>query len=118
MNFALTLSPKIYKRLQNAFKTGITRPLAYRRHQLLQMARMMQDNYVAIEDALLHDLGRQRQEATTIESVLVMTAALNAAENLEEWNAPEKPKVDAWRSSWDTTVYHVPKGGGTHHCVS
>ena len=36
--------------------------------------------------------------------------ALAAAEKLEEWTKPEKPEVEEWRSSWDTTIYKVPKG--------
>lgn len=71
---------------------------------------MMQENIVAIEDALLADLGKQRQESTTTELAPIIQGSINAAESLEEWAKPEKPKVEAWRSSWDTTIYHVPKG--------
>lgn len=92
------------------FKAGTTQPLSYRRHQLLQLARMMQDNVTALEDALLADLGKQRQESTVAEIIPIITGSLHAAENLEEWAKPEKPKVEPWRSSWDTTVYHAPKG--------
>lgn len=88
----------------------MTRPLSYRRRQLLQLARMMQDNITALEDALLADLGKQRQESITGEIGPIITGSIHAAESLEEWTKPEKPKVEAWRSSWDTTVYRVPKG--------
>lgn len=71
---------------------------------------MMQDNIVAWEDALLADLGKQRQETTVHELGPIISGSLEAAEHLEEWAKPEKPKVEAWRSSWDTTVYHTPKG--------
>ena len=60
--------------------------------------------------ALLADLGKQRQETTMCEITPIIVGSLHAAEHLEEWAKPEKPKVEAWRSSWDTTVYHVPKG--------
>lgn len=70
----------------------------------------MQDNIVPLEDALLADLGKQRQESTLTELGPIILRSLHAAESLEEWAKPEKPKVEAWRSSWDTTVYHVPKG--------
>ena len=101
---------QIYAEVNKTFKAGVTRPLSYRRHQLLQLARMMQENITAIEDALLADLGKQRQESTVSEIGPIVTGSLHAAENLEEWAKPEKPKVEAWRSSWDTTVHHVPKG--------
>ena len=71
---------------------------------------MMQENATALEDAELQDLGKQRQETTTAEIIPVFNGAMQAAENLEEWAKPEKPQVEAWRSSWDTTIYRVPKG--------
>ena len=79
---------------------------------ILQLARMLQDNIVALEDAVLADLGKQRQECTVTETGPVVKACLWAAENLEEWTKPEKPRVEAFRSSWDATVYPVPKGVG------
>lgn len=101
---------QIHARVTNTFRSGKTRPLSYRRQQLLQLARLIQDNLVALEDALITDLGRQRQETTVTETMPILLGSLHAAEKLEEWAKPEKPKVEAWRSSWDTTVYHVPKG--------
>lgn len=99
----------IYDRLQQTFKAGTTRPLSYRRQQL-QLARMMQDNISAFEAALDADLGKQRQEVVVAEVGPIVSGSLHAADNLEEWARPEKPKVEAWRSSWDTTIHNVPKG--------
>ncbi len=101
---------QIHARLNATFKCGVTRPLAYRRKQLLQLARLLQDNIAAIEDAELKDLGKPRQEVMTIELSTVIRSCLHAAEHLEEWARPEKPIVEEWRSSWDTTIYKVPKG--------
>ncbi|GJE86460.1 aldehyde dehydrogenase family protein [Phanerochaete sordida] len=100
----------VYARVNATFKAGTTRPLSYRRHQLLQLARMLQENITAWEDASLADLGKQRQETTVTELTPIIQGSINAAESLEEWATPEKPKVEAWRSSWNTTIYHVPKG--------
>ena len=63
-----------------------------------------------LENAVLADLGKQRQECTMTELAPMVTAALWAAEQLEEWTRPEKPPVQPFRSSWDATVYPVPKG--------
>ena len=101
---------QIHARLRATYKSGVTRPLAYRRKQLLQLARLMQENVTAFEDAELHDLGKPRMEVALIELTTVVQACLYAAKNLEEWAKPEKPVVEEWRSSWDTTIYHVPKG--------
>ena len=72
----------------------------------------MQDNIVPLEDAILADLGKQRQECTVTEVGPVIKACLVAAESLEEWTQSEKPPVEPFRSSWDATVYPVPKGVG------
>lgn len=102
---------QIYNTLTKRLQSGVTRPLAYRRKQLLQLARMIQDNHTAIEDALLADLNKPRMETTAAEVSHVITSVLNAAENLEQWAAPEAcPTKEAWRSSWGATLYKEPKG--------
>lgn len=63
-----------------------------------------------IQNAALEDLGKPRQEVTMIEIGGPLRSALEAAEQLEEWAKPEKVKVEEWRSSWDTSIYPVPKG--------
>ena len=89
----------------------VARLLAYRRAQLLQVARMLQDNHAAIEDAMFADLNKPRMETTVAEVSHLVTSALNAAEHLEEWAAPVPcPTKEAWRSSWNATLYKEPKG--------
>ncbi|PSR73048.1 hypothetical protein PHLCEN_2v11089, partial [Hermanssonia centrifuga] len=101
---------QIHANLVKGFKSGITRTLSYRRHQLLQLARLVQENIPAIEDAVLADIGKQRQECTLTELGPIVQACLYAAENLEEWVKPKKPEVEEFRKTWDVTVYSVPKG--------
>ncbi|KAI0674632.1 aldehyde dehydrogenase [Trametes maxima] len=102
---------EIYARLTATFRAGTTRPLAYRRRQLLQLARMLQAHHTAFEDAILADLNRPRIETTVAEVAHVITSALNAAENFEGWAAPQPcPTEEAWRAGWDATVYKEPKG--------
>lgn len=71
---------------------------------------MVQENATALEDAVLADLGKQRLETASCESGPIVQEALRAAENLEEWTKPIKPKTEEWRSNWDTTIFPVPKG--------
>ncbi|EMD36330.1 hypothetical protein CERSUDRAFT_95663 [Gelatoporia subvermispora B] len=100
---------QIYSRLSTTFRSGKTRAIPYRRHQLLQLARLAKDNLTKLEDAVAEDLGRPRFESGTDTSAII-GEALRVAEHIEEWAQPTKPQVEAWRSSWDTTVYNVPKG--------
>ena len=71
---------------------------------------MAQDNVTAIIAAMKADLGRSVIEVVYAEINAMVACALFAAENFEEWAKPDKPQVDALRSSWNTTVYKAPKG--------
>ena len=101
----------MYQRLHSTFRSRVTRSLAYRRRQLLQLARMLQDNHTAFEDALLADLNKPRMETSVSEVAHLITSVMNAAENLESWAAPDPfPTQEAWRSSWGATLYKEPQG--------
>ncbi|KAJ7141582.1 Aldehyde/histidinol dehydrogenase [Mycena filopes] len=99
-----------YAELQRSFQAHKTLPLPFRRTQLLQLARLFQENSVILTDALTADLGRHKLEISLPEIGPIVSGAVRAAESLEEWNKPQKPQVEEWRSSWDTTIYSAPKG--------
>ncbi|KZT06718.1 aldehyde dehydrogenase [Laetiporus sulphureus 93-53] len=101
---------EIYARLRKTFQAGTTRPLAYRRRQLLQLARLVQDNVPALQDAVFEDLAKPRQETMVSELGSVIAQCLYAAEHLEEWAKPEEVQGEAWRSHWNPTTYKAPKG--------
>ncbi|OCH96643.1 aldehyde dehydrogenase [Obba rivulosa] len=105
---ALDEISKVHERLRKTFESGITRPLQYRRTQLLQIAHFIQDNWKAIEDAIISDYGRSRSEMSELKTVF--DHAIHAAQDLEEWSKPEKPKVEDWLAGWDPTIYPTPKG--------
>ena len=89
----------------------MTRPLAYRREQLLQLVRMLQDNHTAFEDALIADLNKPRIETTVAEVAHLVISAMNAISNLAEWAAPTPcPTEETWRGAWGATLYKEPKG--------
>ena len=71
--------PQIYARVAQTWKSGVTRSLDYRRRQLLQLARMVQENKTVWEDAVLADLGKQRQECVSTELGPTVHGALHAA---------------------------------------
>ncbi|KAJ7469963.1 Aldehyde/histidinol dehydrogenase [Mycena galericulata] len=96
--------------LKRSFQDRKTAPLPFRRAQLLQLARLFQENSVSLSEALYADLGRHKLEVSLPEIGPIVSGAVRAAESLEEWHRPEKPVVEAWRSSWDTTIYTTAKG--------
>ena len=88
----------------------MTLPLAYRRKQLIQLGRMLQENQAAFEDAFHLDYNKPRLEVLAEDLAPVIPSIINALDKLEEWTRPEKPTVEAWRGSWDTTLHKVPRG--------
>ncbi|KAI0266374.1 aldehyde dehydrogenase [Gloeopeniophorella convolvens] len=102
---------KIHAKAVATFKSGITRPLAWRRKQLIQLGKLIQENEDRLAEAIRIDLGKPRLEAVVADLGPVVYGVTNALENLEEWVSPDKPtKLPQWRANWDTTVYKTPKG--------
>ncbi|ETW75178.1 hypothetical protein HETIRDRAFT_330758 [Heterobasidion irregulare TC 32-1] len=104
---------KIHARVKTTFVSGVTRPLAYRRQQLYQLGKMLQENEERLVQAINIDVGKPRLEATIADLGVVVYAVVRALENLEEWTAPEKADIKTlpeWRQGWDTTTYKTPKG--------
>lgn len=109
MGFHSTTS-QIHARLSKTFHSGKTLALEYRRAQLLALARLTQENADALLGAINSDLGRHKFEGNFPEISPVVTCCIRAANSLEEWMKPEKPQVEEWRSSYDTTIHKAPKG--------
>ena len=63
-----TLSPtpssflQVRDRVKDAFKTGKTRAIQFRKQQLLSLAYLIKDNIALIQRALASDLGRSDTE--------------------------------------------------------
>ncbi|THH09815.1 hypothetical protein EW146_g8575 [Bondarzewia mesenterica] len=104
---------KIHERVKATFASGVTRPIAWRRQQLYQLGKMLQENEERLVKAINVDIGKPKLEATIADLGVVVYAVVLALKNIEAWAAPEKVDVHAlpeWRRGWDTTVYKTPKG--------
>lgn len=66
--------PQIRATLRANFKKGITRPIEWRKHQILQLARMVQDNGDAFAESLAKDLGKPRMELYFSEIVRLLSS--------------------------------------------
>ncbi|KAF8637546.1 hypothetical protein AX17_002753 [Amanita inopinata Kibby_2008] len=102
--------PIIRNELRATFRTGITRSLEWRRHQLLQLARMAQENGDAFAAAINADLGRPKLETFTAEVGPIVERSVICAEKLGEWTRPEQVDVPETMKSWQPTVYKMSKG--------
>jgi len=76
--------------LRNSYNKGLTRPLAWRKHQLEQMVKMLEENESAFLDALATDLGKPRVEGFITDIAFVTSEVKSMIKNLKKWNRPER----------------------------
>ena len=79
--------PEIHKTLKDTFRAGKLRSISFRRTQLAQLAYLLQDNYVAFQEALFDDFGKHPIEANMGELVTLFQRTLDAISNLDQWTA-------------------------------
>lgn len=72
-------------RLRQTFATGHTRSVEWRKHQLLQLERLVSENEAAIAAAIADDLDRQPFETWVADIVTVAGEAKYAAKNVHRW---------------------------------
>lgn len=77
----------IHKSLKDTFRGGKLRSIPYRRAQLAQVAYLLQDNYLAFQEALSQDFGKHPVEANVGELVTLFQRTLDAISNLDKWTA-------------------------------
>ncbi|MEL3947702.1 aldehyde dehydrogenase family protein [Streptomyces sp. LNU-CPARS28] len=80
-------------RLRATFRTGRTRPLAWRVRQLTGLREMLTEHREDIADALHADLGKPRAEAYRSEVDFSIREIDHTLENLEEWLSPQSVDV-------------------------
>ncbi|KAJ6471938.1 aldehyde dehydrogenase [Mycena sanguinolenta] len=96
--------------LGTTFKGGVTLSLEWRKQQLLQLARMVQDNAPAFAEAVAKDMSKPKFEMYFGEIAAIVQRSLISAENLEEWAKPNVVDVPDWQKPWSPTIHKSAKG--------
>jgi hypothetical protein len=96
--------------LREVFRSGLTRPIEWRRNQLYQLVKFLKENSDALAECLRLDLGRPKQEAIMGDLGPSLERILITASKLEEWTKPTEPIVSPWQQSWKPRVEKHPKG--------
>ncbi|XP_031400865.1 aldehyde dehydrogenase family 3 member F1 isoform X2 [Punica granatum] len=81
---------EILSELRQTFRTGRTRPVAWRKAQLRAIIDLVQDNEERIFTALLEDLGKHPVESYRDEVGVVLKSAKQSLSCVEKWMAPKK----------------------------
>jgi aldehyde dehydrogenase (NAD+) len=80
----------IVQQVRQAFDSGITRPLAWRKAQLETMITMLEKHQDELSAALKVDLGRGVEEAWLYDIGFTITEVKLMLKNLKKWTAPRK----------------------------
>ena len=76
--------------LRTAYDGGRTRPLSWRKHQLEQMVKMLEENESEFLDALATDLGKPRVEGFITDIAFVTSEVASMIKNLKKWNRSQR----------------------------
>ncbi|ORZ21614.1 Aldehyde/histidinol dehydrogenase [Absidia repens] len=102
--------PTIIDDARQFYKTGTTKELAFRKQQLKQVIRYLEDSEKGIENAVYSDLKKHRMEVLA-EIAPVINECKYLIENLDRLAKPVSPKKLYWINATDTTyVRKEPKG--------
>ncbi|KZT03863.1 aldehyde dehydrogenase [Laetiporus sulphureus 93-53] len=102
--------PKIHQGLKAAFATGKSKPIAFRKKQLLRLLHLVDDNISRFREALLSDLGRPHAESNNMEIYPTMAEIKEAYDSVEKWAATEKAPFNANWFAMSPATRKEPKG--------
>ncbi|HXC51800.1 MAG TPA: aldehyde dehydrogenase family protein [Candidatus Limnocylindrales bacterium] len=90
-------------RLRKTFRSGRTRPIAWRLEQLRAVEKLLRENSEALQKALASDLGKPALEAMAADIGMPLGEASLAIKNLSSWMRPKhvaQPLVQRPGKSW------------------
>jgi len=82
--------PKLVATLREAFESGRTRPIEWRRQQLQRMKAMLEEREADFLDALAADLGKPRLEGWASDIGIVINEVEHTLRHLASWMKPER----------------------------
>ncbi len=98
------------ERLRRTFRSGRTRPLAWRLAQLDGLERLVTEREDELVAALRHDLGKPPFESWAAELRFVVRELDELRRNLPSWMRPERQKVPWLLRPGKATVVREPAG--------
>lgn len=85
--------PPLVARLRRSFEEGLTRPLPWRRAQLLALRRLLVEHAPEFDLALNEDLGKPPAEARLAETGFLVGEIDHTLRHLRRWLAPRRAAV-------------------------
>ncbi|KAF5389876.1 hypothetical protein D9757_003571 [Collybiopsis confluens] len=106
----LGLQVQIYTELKATFASGKSKPLAYRKYQLIQLAYLLKDNTKLFEESLASDLGRPQFEAKMLDIDPTLTEIKATLAGFEKWAKTESAPFSLNFSVMRPIIRKEPKG--------
>ncbi|KAF9652565.1 aldehyde dehydrogenase [Thelephora ganbajun] len=82
--------------LRAGYKSGKAKSIKYRKHQLLQLAYLLQDNKEKFNEAIKNDLGRSSLENEMLEIFVSLAEIKQSFDNVEKWAKPESAPLSLY----------------------
>ncbi len=101
---------RVVRRLREAFRSGRTRPLAWRRAQLEGLGRFLTTEEEPILAALQRDLGKPRYEAVTGELGVLRGELREALRSLSRWTRAERVGIPLVHQPGAARIEREPLG--------
>lgn len=101
---------EIYSTLNKTFRSGKTKPIPFRKVQILQLAYLLQDNVERFKEAFAIDLGRPSLEATFLEIDSTIRDCKIAYDRVDKWARTEKAPFNIKFAAFRPVIRKEPKG--------
>ena len=98
------------RRLRASFEAGRTRPLAWRRAQLVAIERMLEEREADFAEALRLDLNKSRYESFLSETSFVIEEAKFARRHLGRWMRGSRVRTPMMAQPGRSRIVPEPKG--------
>lgn len=85
-----SLLSDVVAKVRTTFTSGHTKPIEWRRHQLEQMKKMLEENEPQLIEALRVDLGKPTVEGFVTDIAFVLSEVESMLKNLKKWNKTER----------------------------
>ncbi|XP_006455963.1 hypothetical protein AGABI2DRAFT_195248 [Agaricus bisporus var. bisporus H97] len=98
--------------LKKTFASGKTKAIPWRQQQLLQLARLAQENAEALAESIHRDMGKPQLEIYLAEIGPIVQRSIICAKNVAKWaeDDDKSAEVDDWMKSWQPKIRKEPKG--------
>ncbi|KAI0356760.1 NAD-dependent aldehyde dehydrogenase [Trametes cingulata] len=101
---------KIHQRARDAFLSGKTKSIAFRKEQISQVGYLLKDNEQRIKDALKLDLGRHEIETEFFDFAAVYIGVRTAYDNVESWAKLQRAEFNLNFFAMSPKLKAEPKG--------